>query len=113
MTIPPIGTSVSGAYRRVAPLPFAHVTLRERAHRAWKEAGLEPIGLHECRHTFASMCIAAAVNARGLMGYLGHSSIQMTFDRYGHLMPGNESEAAQLLDRYLRQFTRTGASEGA
>lgn len=100
-------------FGRSATLPFAHVTLRDRAHRAWREAGLEPIGLHECRHTFASMCIAAGVNARGLMGYLGHSSIQMTFDRYGHLMPGNESEAAELLDRYLRRFTRTGASEGA
>ncbi|HMO00353.1 MAG TPA: hypothetical protein PKD59_13150 [Miltoncostaeaceae bacterium] len=48
------------------------------------------------------MCIAAGVKARGLMAYLGHSSIQMTFDRYGHLMPGNEDEAAELLNAYLR-----------
>jgi integrase len=46
------------------------------------------------------------------MGYLGHSSIQMTFDRYGHLTPGNESEAAEFVVRYLRSFTRTGSSEG-
>jgi integrase len=32
---------------------------------------------------------------------MGHSSIQITLDRHGHLMPGNESEAAALLDRYL------------
>ena len=32
---------------------------------------------------------------------MGHSSIQITFDRYGHLMPGNEVEAAGLLDAYL------------
>jgi integrase len=36
------------------------------------------------------------------MAYLGHSSIQMTFDRYGHLMPGNENEAAELLNAFLR-----------
>jgi hypothetical protein len=32
---------------------------------------------------------------------MGHSSITITFDRYGHLIPGNEEEAAELLDAYL------------
>ncbi|MEO5633895.1 hypothetical protein [Gaiella sp.] len=32
---------------------------------------------------------------------MGHSSITITLDRYGHLMPGNETEAAGLLDSYL------------
>ncbi|MEA2361672.1 MAG: hypothetical protein QOD71_817 [Thermoleophilaceae bacterium] len=32
---------------------------------------------------------------------MGHASVSITFDRYGHLMPGNESEAAGLLDAYL------------
>ena len=96
-------------FGRSETVPFAHVSLRERALRVWGAAGLKPIGLHECRHTFASMCIAAGVNARGLMAYLGHSSIQMTFDRYGHLMPGNESEAAELLNAYLRRSSRPGA----
>ena len=27
----------------------------------------------------------------------------ITYDRYGHLMPGNEEEAAALLDAYLRR----------
>jgi integrase len=63
-------------------------------------AGLDPIGLHECRHTFASMMIAAGMNAKALT-YMGHSSVTITYDRYGHLKPGNESEAAELLDEYL------------
>jgi hypothetical protein len=33
--------------------------------------------------------------------YTGHSSVRITLDRYGHSMPGNESEAAELLDNYL------------
>jgi integrase len=45
--------------------------------------------------------IAAGVNAKALSSYMGHSSIQITYDRYGHLMPGNEEEAARLLDTYL------------
>lgn len=32
---------------------------------------------------------------------MGHASVSITFDRYGHLMPGNESEAAGMLDAYL------------
>ena len=46
-------------------------------------AELDRIGLHECRHTFASLMIGAGVNAKALASYLGHSSIQTTFDRYG------------------------------
>jgi hypothetical protein len=32
-----------------------------------------------------------------------YSSIETTYDRYGHLLPGNESEAAALLDAYLER----------
>ncbi len=64
-------------------------------------AGLTSIGLHECRHTFASLMIAAGVNAKALTTYMGHASVTITFDLYGHLMPGNEEEAAGLLDALL------------
>jgi integrase len=85
--------------------PFNRDQLVARAAKAWKTAGLEPIGLHECRHTFASILIAAGVNAKALSTYLGHSSIQITLDRYGHLMPGNEDEAVALVDAYLERAT--------
>ncbi len=62
-----------------------------------------PITLHECRHTFASLMIAAGVNAKALSTYMGHANIAITFDRYGHLMPGNEEQAAGLLDAYLER----------
>jgi len=76
-----------------------------RARRAWKDAGLEPVTLHECRYTFASLMIAAGVNAKALSTYMGHATISVTLDRYGHLMPGNEAEAAGLLDAYLLSAT--------
>jgi len=47
--------------------------------------------------------IAAGVNAKSLQTYMGHSSVTVTHDRYGHLMPGNEDEAAALLDAYLER----------
>ncbi len=47
--------------------------------------------------------IAAGVNAKALAQYMGHSSIKLTFDLYGHLMPGSEREAARLLDAFLEE----------
>jgi integrase len=84
-----------------ATQPFTPTAVRKRALTAWRRAGLDPIGLHECRHTFASLLIAAGVNAKAITAYLGHASIQTTFDLYGHLMPGNEDEAVALVDAYL------------
>jgi integrase len=86
---------------RTSEIPFQPTSVMNRARRAWKAAGLEPVTLHECRHTFASLMIAAGVNAKALSTYMGHATISITLDRYGHLMPGNEAEAAGLLDAYL------------
>ncbi len=105
------------AFGRSASAPFDGKAVQERADKAWGaanrreraaagEEGREPnllarITLHECRHTFASLMIAAGVNAKALQTYMGHSSVAVTLDRYGHLMPGTEAEAASLLDAYL------------
>ena len=45
--------------------------------------------------------IAAGVNVKALSTFMGHSSITITLDRYGHLLPGSEEEAARMLDAYL------------
>jgi integrase len=82
--------------------PFHAASLYRRADRAWGRAGLtERLRLHQARHTYASFMIAAGVNAKALSVFMGHSSIKVTFDLYGHLMPGTEAEAAALLDTFL------------
>jgi integrase len=96
-------------FGRDAAHPYNDWVMQDRARRAWKKAKLAPIGLHEARHTFASLMIAAGVNAKALTTYLGHSSVSITYDRYGHLMPGNEGEAAELLDTYLTRETASNA----
>jgi hypothetical protein len=45
--------------------------------------------------------IAAGVNAKALSEFMGHSGIQITFDRYGHLMPGSRDEAVERADAFL------------
>jgi integrase len=115
------GRSTGLAFGRVADSPFHPSWLWRQAHKAWdaenvkrakKELDLlQPIGFHECRHTFASLMIAAGCNAKALTTYMGHTSVAITYDRYGHPMPGNEGEAASLLDSYLDRST--GAHTGA
>jgi integrase len=88
--------------------PFTPSNLRRRAETAWRSAGLDSIGLHEARHTYASLMIAAGVNAKAVSSYMGHASVAITLDRYGHLMPGSEGEAAALLDDYLERVRFRG-----
>jgi len=87
--------------------PFSPSTIAQRADRAWGEHGLPPVTLHECRHTFATLMIAAGVNAKALQTFMGHSTT-VTLDRYGHLFPGSEQEAADLLDAYLADASERG-----
>jgi len=47
------------------------------------------------------MMIGAGVNAKALSTYMGHASITITLDLYGHLLPGAHDEAAGLLDAFL------------
>jgi integrase len=85
--------------------PFNPSTINRRAREACTKANIDKLGLHECRHSYASYMIAAGVNAKALSTYMGHSSITITLDRYGHLLPGNEHHAAALLENWLTQNT--------
>lgn len=82
--------------------PFSDASIGYRAKRDWARHGRQPIRLHECRHTFASLLIAAGANAKAISKIMGHESIQITFDRYGHMLPGAEEEVGELLDAFLR-----------
>jgi integrase len=59
------------------------------------EDGKPKYGLHALRHFFASWAIERSFSAKRVQALLGHSSIQMTFDRYGHLFPSLEDDHAK------------------
>jgi integrase len=70
--------------------------------RIWRRAVEDTVGppcrLHDLRHTHASWLIAAGEHPKVIQTRLGHSSIQVTMDRYGHLMDGLDHQTAQRLD---------------
>ena len=59
------------------------------------EKGKPKYGLHALRHFFASWTIERGFSPKRLQTLLGHSSIQMTFDVYGHLFPSLEDDHAK------------------
>jgi hypothetical protein len=82
-------------------VPFTPATIRRRAFKPWNAAELEPVALQAARHTFASILIASGVNAKQLSVYMGHASIQTTYDVYGWLLSGSAEPAVSLVDAYL------------
>lgn len=94
-------------FARTNGLPFSPESVTKRSRTRWAGAELTPITLHECRHTWASLMIAAGVNAKTLQEIGGWSSIAIVYDRYGHLMPGARDAAATLMNDYLDRETGT------
>jgi len=56
------------------------------------------IRFHDLRHTCASLLIAQGAHPKAIQAHLGHSSIQVTMDRYGHLFPDALEHLADRLD---------------
>ena len=88
-------------FGRTAVLPFTSSTVGIRAQKAWKAAGLQPITLHEARHSAASYLIEAGLNDLELTAMVGHSDSRTTKNIYGHLFPDSGVKVAAKLDDYL------------
>jgi integrase len=57
-------------------------------------AAMPSTRFHDLRHFFASQLIANGETAAYVRDQMGHSSIKVTFDTYGHLFPGRGKEAS-------------------
>lgn len=127
-----ISTGRGGAdlvFGRTATKAFVATTVAARADRARGQANLrerkraererckprllERMTLHECRHTFVSLLIDAGVNAKAIQTFMGHATIEMTFDQYGHLIPGSRDQARELVDGYLEAASREARAEAS
>ncbi len=63
---------------------------------------LPDVRFHDLRHTYAVLSIAAGVDIYTLSRQMGHSTISMTADRYGHLYQGH-SQDLEALDQLLKR----------
>ncbi len=73
--------------------------------RAWTSllasCELAPRALHVARHSAASLMLSEGVPLKTVQDTLGHSTMQLTADLYGHLMPGDDQRVADAMDRAL------------
>ena len=72
--------------------------LRKVFNRCLTAAELRRIRFHDLRHTFASLLIQQGEGLAYVRDQLGHHSIQITVDTYGHLVPGGNRQAVDRLD---------------
>jgi hypothetical protein len=57
-------------------------------HRTLRRAGVRLLAFPSLRHAAVSLMIASeGLNPKQLQSVIGHASIQLTYDTYGHLMP--------------------------
>jgi integrase len=110
-------------FGKTADHPFCPSTIHKRAKRQWKAAReredeegiipegerIRPIGLHESRHSAVSHMLDAGITIDKVSKFMGHASITVTIDRYGHLLPGGEAEAAEVLNEYHARRRRQRA----
>jgi integrase len=68
---------------------------------AIERAGLTGLEIHELRHTAASLMINEGADPKLIQTQLGHSSISITYDIYGHLFPDRLDELAAKLDELI------------
>jgi integrase len=96
----------SGEYLFTAPEggPLRRDLLHKRyIRRAVLKAGLpESLRVHDLRHTCASLLIGLGAHPKVIQERLGHSSIMVTMDVYGHLFPSLNEALTERLDEVFR-----------
>jgi integrase len=77
--------------------------VRREFNPALKRAGLRHVKFHSLRHSYAVMLIESGVNVKYLQRQLGHASIKMTLDTYGHLFRDTNPEASKGLQEIFER----------
>jgi integrase len=72
-------------------------------NRFWRDAVRRAdlpstLRFHDLRHTYASLLVAQGAHPKEMAELLGHSSAQITLDRYSHIMPGSKERIAERLN---------------
>lgn len=95
--------------------PLRHSNFYRRHFRpAVDRAGLpDGVRFHDLRHTYAGFLIAEGAHPKAIMERMGHSSITVTLDRYGHLLPSLEEHLTEALNRTGQAAAQRGTARGA
>ncbi len=87
-------------FRSATGGPIRHSSFYRRYFKpAVVASGIDPgFRFHDLRHTAAALLIAEGAHPLAVKERLGHSSITVTMDRYGHLLPALEQQLTESLN---------------
>jgi len=116
----PLGEALVCPPLRIAEEGLLHTGgLAARAKKAWEAKELQPIGLHECRHTAATWLDAAGVSPKVASVLMGHATperqpgaAEITLARYTHVMPDAIETARAQLDGWIESQLAVSAEPG-
>ena len=77
---------------------FTKSALEKEIKRTAPKAGLDPIRVHDLRHSHASLLIEMGFNIVQISERLGHESVKTTLDTYAHLNPDKDAALAVALN---------------
>lgn len=95
------GAELNLIFRLDTGLPLKQRRVKREFRKLLMAAGIRPIRFYSLRHTAASLAAAAGVSAKVISDQLGHASILLTLERYTHVLPGIQDEAAARVERML------------
>jgi len=81
--------------------PMRQRYVKREFRRLLEAAGIRSIRLYDLRHTAATLAVAAGVSVKVISDQLGHASISFTLERYSHVLPSIQAEAAARVERML------------
>jgi integrase len=96
-----LGEAVEGIFYMNGQ-PMEQNYIRRQFKRVLQKAGLREIRFHDIRHTFASLLLTDGVSPVYVKEQMGHKSIQMTVDIYGHLIPSSNRAAVNRMDDNIK-----------
>lgn len=85
----------------LAGLPLRQKAVKRAFRKLLAIAGIRSVRLYDLRHTAATLGIAAGVSVKVISDQLGHASISFTLERYSHVLPSIQDEAAAKVERLL------------
>ena len=90
------------------PVRHHNFAVRHFARGAAEAKMPDGLRFHDLRHTCVGLLIAQGAHAKEIQERLGHSTIRLTFDRYGHLLPSLDERLRDGLEATFRDALETG-----